>query len=123
MCPAFDAALSSPLAIMPSADQPPTNGTHSRCWALMGSSDPAVSTGFRAVAPLALSNPKALPFSSAVSTCCDSHRLSIALAAHHHGPDDPGCFIRQRRRCDLGRAPLEQSREPSTTRALHRSAD
>src|SRR3954447_13648590 len=123
MCPACDAAFSSPLAIMPSADQIPTKVAHSE---VLGANGVIWSGGVDRLScnsSFALPKLSALPFSGAVASCCDRLRLFVALAAHHHCPGDPGSLVGQRHCRQLWRASFEQPQEPLATRALHCTAN
>src|SRR6476646_5985629 len=95
---------------MPSADQVPTNNSHSRMLWHMWVVLIAGSTGsaLRAVRP---PNLHVAP----VVRRDFVHRASaklVSLAPCHHGPDHSGDLVGERDSRNLGRPPCQQSREP-----------
>src|SRR6202521_1499492 len=96
---------------MPSADQVPTNNSHSRMlwheWVVLI----AGSTGsaLRAVRP---PNYTSRRLSGAIRLSRKRDGFLVSLAPGHHGPDHSGDLIGERDSRNLGRPPRQQGRKP-----------
>src|ERR1700722_19482660 len=97
---------------MPSADQVPTNSSHSRMLWHMWVVLIAGSTGsaLRAFRPSQPSHHAGCPARSRLSRKRDGFLVSLALC--HHSPDHPRDLVSERDSRNVGRPPGQQSREP-----------